>query len=503
MSNFSATISEPKGWETVTILPLWRRIQSYSGDWFHIRQVNDHYECDISLSPHDPRSDPDKPAPFIAPTENELLLKVRTFVQEVEVANAHGKRVTMAPAKELRTDSLTDFFTGQADLSKAANNVGEWEYLKPWWKRLRANDHYLHVFKESGKWHCRVSKNSDDRHSGRIVARNCATELECGEVVRDTIQATGMEVRAMADRDTQTKREQLDNMEQQAAALTEFIAWMKQHRAPPQPALSLQPATASHYHKMRDNIVTRVGDDMRSNPLLDEMQVFVLEHNWAAAFRDNAQVNTGSYAEADFHLPFPNCAFEFRISGKNIIVICTEDDALPGPGMILKPFIETKAGWWTDSDYTYILRDGNPKPWSIKSMMQEYPELRFEGVRDWDGVDRYAPIMMLCFPQIKASCIAMEAEVAYHDVQRQDAALVKARIKSGKRPPKDFHIVRLTKTTRAQPMPRTADGHEPRWRVRLHFRRGHWRHYENHRTWIKWMLVGNADLGFIDKEYRL
>ena len=28
-------------------------------------------------------------------------------------------------------------------------------------------------------------------------------------------------------------------------------------------------------------------------------------------------------------------------------------------------------------------------------------------------------------------------------------------------------------------------------------------HGDRWRTWIKWMLVGDPDLGFVDKEYRL
>jgi len=31
----------------------------------------------------------------------------------------------------------------------------------------------------------------------------------------------------------------------------------------------------------------------------------------------------------------------------------------------------------------------------------------------------------------------------------------------------------------------------------------HWRHFENHKTWIKWHLRGDPCLGFIDKHYRL
>lgn len=40
-------------------------------------------------------------------------------------------------------------------------------------------------------------------------------------------------------------------------------------------------------------------------------------------------------------------------------------------------------------------------------------------------------------------------------------------------------------------------------RKRLHFRRGHWRHYESMKTWIRWCLAGDPDLGFIDKHYTL
>jgi hypothetical protein len=44
---------------------------------------------------------------------------------------------------------------------------------------------------------------------------------------------------------------------------------------------------------------------------------------------------------------------------------------------------------------------------------------------------------------------------------------------------------------------------EKRHSPRLHFRRGHHRHYENYKLWIKWQLVGNPDIGFIDKDYKL
>jgi hypothetical protein len=42
-----------------------------------------------------------------------------------------------------------------------------------------------------------------------------------------------------------------------------------------------------------------------------------------------------------------------------------------------------------------------------------------------------------------------------------------------------------------------------RHKKRLHFCRGHWRHYEKSKTWIRWCLKGDPDLGFVDAEYKL
>jgi hypothetical protein len=38
---------------------------------------------------------------------------------------------------------------------------------------------------------------------------------------------------------------------------------------------------------------------------------------------------------------------------------------------------------------------------------------------------------------------------------------------------------------------------------RLHFRRGHFRHFDGWKTWVNWCLVGDPDLGFVDKHYKL
>lgn len=56
---------------------------------------------------------------------------------------------------------------------------------------------------------------------------------------------------------------------------------------------------------------------------------------------------------------------------------------------------------------------------------------------------------------------------------------------------------------RADRLPTPAGAFEHHTRKRLHFRRSHWRHYVSHKTKIPWTLVGDPNLGFVEKEYRL
>lgn len=69
---------------------------------------------------------------------------------------------------------------------------------------------------------------------------------------------------------------------------------------------------------------------------------------------------------------------------------------------------------------------------------------------------------------------------------------------------KRISVVSLTRREHVLPRSRAEFDPDREVRhVRMHFRRGHWRHYQEHRTWIKWMLVGDPDLGIIEKHYRL
>jgi hypothetical protein len=71
----------------------------------------------------------------------------------------------------------------------------------------------------------------------------------------------------------------------------------------------------------------------------------------------------------------------------------------------------------------------------------------------------------------------------------------------GLTPLPDYHIIDLARGLREQHQgPRS----EYQGVVRFHLRREHMRHYKDGTsTRVKWCLVGNPDLGFIDHVYKL
>lgn len=187
--------------------------------------------------------------------------------------------------------------------------------------------------------------------------------------------------------------------------------------------------------------------------------LFLVEHNWAAALS-----GATDFAEGEFKLPFENTWFEFRISGVPILLYYRED--------------------------------------------RNYSTGFLRAATEWVSFDLDAKVgetgrlAELVTAQVRAVCVALDADVAVKEVVRSPAALNRSREKRGREPVSDYHVVRLARRERPALLP---DGHQtsPGTRHRLHFVRGHWRHYATHKTWIKWHLRGDPDLGFIDKHYRL
>lgn len=175
---------------------------------------------------------------------------------------------------------------------------------------------------------------------------------------------------------------------------------------------------------------------------------FVIEHNWASAF-----AAAQDFAEGEYKLPYDTSFFEFRDGGRRVCIVTG------------------------DAGHAFFMQAG--EHWIAW---------------EWD------PVTGPLADQIRAVCVALDAEVAIKETIRASEKLNRTRAGHGNPLIPDYSIVRLARRERASPLAEDASVGSPK---RLHFVRGHWRHYETHKTWIKWYLRGDPDLGFIDKHYRL
>lgn len=201
----------------------------------------------------------------------------------------------------------------------------------------------------------------------------------------------------------------------------------------------------------------------------------VVQHDWAQAFDKADQFDGGEY-----RLPYKVQVFEFRISGARVCFSVDTEDA--GTPITSGLWIETPAGWALAALCTF--NDGRFVPGQFSTAAKT--------------------IVDLCGKQVRAIAIALEAKVAVKELVRAPHKLNVARAKRGKLPLLDYHVVNLARRVRALPDAEPLASDHQGTKRRLHFRRGHWRHFENgKKTWIDWMLVGDPDLGFIDKHYTL
>lgn len=214
----------------------------------------------------------------------------------------------------------------------------------------------------------------------------------------------------------------------------------------------LQPNEVSRIHKMQEGKVFKRGTDM--DAFISFEHTFVVRHDWLAVLGDtNPELS-------EWELPFDDCVFEYKVDGHICLVHVS-------PKKDFAFFIEVFPGQWF------------------------FP-------------DQDLPILDYLKAQVAAACVVIEAQVATHEVVRQPTALQAKRKKNGKPLLLDYHVIDLSKKR-----PRIANPtgnevpEELKGRKRLHFCRGHWRHYATHRTRIPWCLKGNAELGFVDKMYKL
>lgn len=214
--------------------------------------------------------------------------------------------------------------------------------------------------------------------------------------------------------------------------------------------------------------------------VLAKAQYFLVQHDWASAFR-----GAGEYDGGEFRLPFEICVFEFLISGHRMIVPAIEW----GDDVLISPIMQTPKGWFSIG----IPMNLSTGAFNLPASRRLPPLTEPDGNNDGPEYD----VFVFIADQIKAVCVALEAQVAEAQTVSAPAKLNRARVKAGKPEISDHHVVYLSRrgaTSRQSDFVGT--------KKRLHFRRGHWRHYADRRSWVRWTLVGNPDLGFVDKEYR-
>lgn len=247
-----------------------------------------------------------------------------------------------------------------------------------------------------------------------------------------------------------------------ALGLTEqIIDWMGTE-AP------LKAAAESVFHEVFERPVFRqpkIGGDgyEAAAPLSQDHEVFLVQHDWAALM---APADIG---RAAFRLPADRCCFEFNFSGRRVIGLFS---GMEGESTDMTVLVGVDEGWF------------------------QFPPTMTMAPGDFG-----AHLVGRLVDQVQAICVGLDVEITQIEAVRADHDLNEERAQRGRGPVFDHHILSLVPRRRYAPRPLEDD--RVKIARRWHSRRGHWRRFATFKTWVRWHLVGNPDLGFADKDYRL
>lgn len=218
---------------------------------------------------------------------------------------------------------------------------------------------------------------------------------------------------------------------------------------------------------------------------MSHVQDFVITHNWAAAFKD-----AENFSEGEFRLPYDQCAFQFRISDLRVVAMYEQDGSNS----------QSCSGIVIGCDEVWVFA---PFAYDVVSGNLDVREMDSDNRADMERVTKKAweELFTMIHLQVRACAIMLEAKVAVVDTVRVSERLNFKRERLGRAKLRDHHVVVLSKERRRASRVPDEYGHSDRSPPRCHLRRGHWRHYTGHRTWIEWQLVGDPDLGFVEKHY--
>lgn len=217
----------------------------------------------------------------------------------------------------------------------------------------------------------------------------------------------------------------------------------------------------------------------------------VVGHDWSAAL-------PALSIEKVFSMPAPVMSFEFKISGRRVLAHLTADttteDGVPmKTDTSMGVFYEAWDGTWCSCGSDGAL-DLNPDSF----LTREDGTMRAENAMQETLLSEWGVFTAFVSKQVVSICIAMEAEIAEAEKVSIPEKLNRNRVRQGKLPIGDFHLVTLARKHRRS----TSAAGVYKGVVKLHFRRGHFASYDSGRVWRKWSLVGNPDLGWVEKLYR-
>lgn len=224
---------------------------------------------------------------------------------------------------------------------------------------------------------------------------------------------------------------------------------------------------------------------------LDNVQSFVVAHNWAGAISEADIVGDGA---GELAMPFPGTCFEFVVTGKRVMVVVSQDPE--GVRDTRAAVIARSCDRWGVL-MTYTIDDA----WRAVPLIQTDPT----GKRSFPPrvASAFQTLADLLIKNVWAIGVMLEAELVERQVVRIDAALNRARERRSKPPLHDYHVVSIRRDRVTPRTPAEIDPDRGITRKRWHLVRSHWRRYSDHRTKIPWHSRGDWDLGVIDKHYKL
>lgn len=260
------------------------------------------------------------------------------------------------------------------------------------------------------------------------------------------------------------------------------------------------------YHHLIDYLERVSMSDLRADKgfwqMLAGQRSFVIEHDWHRAFESGKDFVGGG----DVRLPYNHTCFEFRISGVRVLALCVTSTT---DHIWVYVAVGINKRWYLDPKARCLEGDTLVERAASEDLNFATRKTGYE----MHGLGQKLADFLA--NQIRACCIVLDAGVAVAPAvppsQKQNAK----REKHGRLALKPYHVVSL-RPRKTEPRESQGGTHAS---PRFHWRRGHWRHFDEagsgreryiddsghtrSRTWINWMPVGDIDLGFVDKHYKL